>query len=170
MSLLIAPIASFDSISLDELNDALVAWGHKMGEWRRPPYRGFFHGLREHGRLVAVLAAGDLIRETAAGMSRAEAFELGRVCAVRPHLNRVALRLWREMVFPDLCRVHGWRWCISYQDAALHSGDLYRFDGWVRLAYSRSGNDHRSGRKGRNKWVWGWCDDAEARQAKRGQP
>ena len=45
---------------------------------------------------------------------------------------------------------------ISYQDADLHNGDTYRFDGWKREGYSSSGNDSRSGRKGRNKWIWVW--------------
>ena len=102
------------------------------------------------------MAAGALIRERVAGLSRAEAVELGRLCAATPHLCRPMLRLWREMVLPDLARAYGYRWAVSYQDAALHTGNLYRFDGWVRLATSRSGTDPRSGRKGRNKVIWGW--------------
>jgi hypothetical protein len=46
------------------------------------------------------------------------------------------------------------RVAISYQDAALHSGNLYRFDGWQRRAFSHSGTDTRSGRPGRDKWIW----------------
>lgn len=115
------------------------------------------------------------LRATLAGQHRREAeagtadypplVELGRVCAVREHLNRAAVRLWREFVFPALCREHGWSWCISYQDAVLHSGDLYRFDGWVRLATSRSGTDARSGRKGRSKVIWGWHADPDVRRS-----
>ena len=67
-------------------------------------------------------------------------------------------------MFPPLCAVHGWSWVVSYQDAVAHTGNLYRFDGWVRVGESRSGTDSRSGRKGRNKIIWGWCNDAETRR------
>lgn len=45
---------------------------------------------------------------------------------------------------------------MSYQDADLHNGHTYRFDGWERVGYSHSGNDYRTGRRGRRKWVWLW--------------
>lgn len=61
-----------------------------------------------------------------------------------------------SFVFPVLARERGYRWAVSYQDGALHSGNLYRFDGWVRIGRSRSSVDPRTGRKGRNKVIWGW--------------
>lgn len=156
MSGLIAPLVSFDAISRDELNRCLVEWGHKMGPWKRPNFGGeLFHGLRHHGELVAVTAAARLMTENVAGLGRDDAIELGRVCASRPDLCRVVLRLWRECVFPAMKHP----WAVSYQDAIAHSGNLYRFDGWVRLGASRSGTDQRSGRKGRSKIIWGWCAD-----------
>lgn len=162
------PLVSFDRIDRDELNASLVSWGHKMGAWNRPNFGAeAFHGLRHDGRLVAVTAAARLIPAATAGLTREDAFELGRVCAARPDLNRVVLRLWREFVFPPMCKINGWTWAISYQDAALHTGDLYRFDGWTRIGYSHSGTDARSGRKGRNKVIWGWCEDATERQRRR---
>ncbi len=166
---LFGPLVSFDSISLAECNRCLVAWNHAMGPWRRPTFRGWFHGLRHGDELVGVTAAGDLIRETCAGFTRDEAVELARLCAARRDLNRVVLRLWREFVFPALCRAHGWTWAVSYQDRALHTGDLYRFDGWVPLARSRSGTDTRPGAKrwGRDKTIWGWCVDESVRKARR---
>jgi antitoxin VapB len=168
-AMLIDPLVSFDSISMAELNRCLVAWQHKMGPWQRPNYGAqAFHGLRHDGVLVAVCAAAPMIRgETVGGLTRDDAFELGRVCAERRDLCRVALRLWREFVFPSMCRAHGWRWVISHQDAALHSGGLYRFDGWVALGTSRSGTDQRSGRKGRSKVVWGWSRDRAAMDERR---
>ena len=154
---LLDPLVSFDAISIDELNRCLVLWGHKMGPWERPDFgNARFHGLRHNGELIAVAAADQLIPEAVCGLSRSEAIELGRVCASRPHLNRVLLRLWREFVFPAICRERGCTWAISYQDAVLHSGDLYRFDGWQQLGKSNSGTDQRSGRKGRRKIIWGW--------------
>lgn len=166
--LLLPPLISFDAISRNELNKCLVAWGHKMGPWNRPDYGcEVFHGLQHNGDLVAVTAAARLIPKVTAGLSRDDAFELGRVCAARRDLNRVALRLWREFVFPAMCRAHGWTWAISYQDAALHSGDLYRFDGWVRLGHSSSGTDARSGARGRRKVIWGWSLTPEEMQQRR---
>ena len=162
--MLVPPVISFDAIEKADLNRCLIEWGHRMGPWNRPDYGAeAFHGMCHHGKLVAVTASARLIRETAAGISRDMAFELGRVCAARPDLNRVALRLWREFVFPPMCQAHGWTWAISYQDAVIHSGNLYRFDGWVRVGKSRSGTDQRSGRKGRDKWIWGWCADPTER-------
>jgi hypothetical protein len=167
--MLIPALISFDTITRAELNDCLVACEHKMGAWNRPPFREWLFGLRHHGRVIAATASGDLIKEPVAGFTRAEAFELGRVCAEGPNLNRAVLRLWREFVFPVLCNAHGFTWVVSYQDAVLHNGDLYRFDGWVRLCRSRSGTDGRSGAIGRDKWIWGWCADPALRAARRAQ-
>jgi hypothetical protein len=162
--MLIAPIAHLAQIDRDTLNDALNAWGHKMGPWLRPEFKGeWLHGLYNNGGLVAVVAAAQLITPhittTAGPLDRAQAFELGRLCAVRPNLCRAMLRLWREFVFPAICAAHGYKWVISYQDAVLHRGDVYRFDGWVEIGRSNSGTDARSGRKGRRKIIWGWATD-----------
>ena len=166
--MLAPPIAHLAEISKGELNQLLEEWGHKMGPWTRPTFRGWFHALYHHGSPVAVTAAGDLIRpNTVGGLTREDAFELARLCAVRPHLCRPMLRLWRELIFPALCAAHGWSWAISYQDSTLHSGATYRHDGWVRLGISRSGTDHRSGRRGRNKVVWGWNHNPLERESRR---
>jgi hypothetical protein len=128
---LFGPLISYDTISLDELNACLVAWEHKMGPWLRPDYGDqWLYGLRHDGRLVAVTASCALMTpRCAAGLSRAEAFELGRVCAIAPDWCRVAVRLWRMSVYPAITSARGYQWGISYQDALLHSGDLYRHDG-----------------------------------------
>src|SRR3954452_12755410 len=87
--MLVPPFISFDAIGREELNSCLVAWGHKMGPWHRPNYGcEVFHGLCHNGELVAVTAAARMIPEATAGLSRDEAFELGRVCAARRDLNR----------------------------------------------------------------------------------
>ena len=152
------PTVYFCQISRDDLNACLVAWGHRMGPIHRPT-GAWSHGLVYDVGLVAVVATDTLIRERVAGLTQRDAVELSRLCAARPDLCRVALRLWRAFVFPALCRDGGFLWAVSYQDAAIHSGNLYRFDGWVRLAASRSGTDSRSGRKGRRKIIWGWRND-----------
>ena len=168
MSGFLSPLISFDAITRDELNACLIAWDHKMGPLNRPSFReGRAHGLRHDGVLVAVTATEQMIPAATAGLSRDDAFELARVCAARPDLCRVAVRLWREFVFPSISRSWGMPWAISYQDAALHSGGLYRFDGWERIGYSSSGTDTRGegpARKGRRKVIWGWHSDLATRR------
>ena len=156
MSALAPAICHVEQVDLEVANKALVAWGHRMGPCKRPNADIWAHALFEHGEPVAVTIAAGLIAETCAGFTRAEAFELARLCAARPTLCRVMLRLWREMVAPAICRVHGYRWAVSYQDKALHTGNTYRLDGWDVVGESRSGTDRRSGRKGRSKRIWGW--------------
>lgn len=159
------PDVRFVEITRAELNDCLVEWNHKMGAVRRPN-RGWSHGLVHGGALVGVAATDRLIRENVAGFSRTEAVELSRLCAARPDLGRVVLRLWRSFVLPMIAQTHGCRWAISYQDAAIHTGNIYRFDGWVVVGRSRSGRDPRTGREGRRKIIWGWCEDAAERSSR----
>lgn len=164
---ILPPAVAFDGISLDDANRALVAWGHKMGPVNRPDIGQLFaHGLMHNGSMVGVVVTADLVTaRIAQGLTRADAVELARVCAARPDICRVLVRLWREFVLPQLRQP----WGISYQDAIIHGGDLYRFDGWVRLGTSRSGTDQRSGRKGRSKVIWGWhADPAERRRLSSG--
>lgn len=146
---------SFERIDLKEANRLLTSWGHRMGPLERGNVAGVHYALRHDGRPVAA-AMATLIRERVGGgmrhLTRANAIELARLCAERPGLCRVALRLWREFVFPDL----GYEQAISYQDADIHNGNTYRFDGWQRVGFSHSGFDKRSNRKGRNKWIWVW--------------
>jgi len=139
-----------------------------MGPCRRPMGKLVSHGMFVHGQLQALVVTADLVRETCASKTRDEAIELARLCAARTDLCRPMLRLWREFVFPSFAR----EWAVSYQDEALHSGNVYRFDGWVQLKeHATSGTDQRSNRKGRSKTIWGWnsnssaMDDARAKAA-----
>ena len=164
MSLL--PFVSFDPCdSLAEVNELLRRWKHRMGPLARPCNDSTAYLLRHEGMPVGLATTSGLIREVAGGgltwATRENTIELSRLCAARPHLCRVVLRLWREFVFPALGRTYA----LSYQDADIHSGATYRFDGWVRMAFSRHGGfDQRSGRPGRNKWIWLWTAD-EARRS-----
>lgn len=159
------PLVSFDKIELEDANRLLVQWGHKMGPLERGNEAGSHFALYHHGRPVAVAMASSLIRECVGGglghMTRADTVELSRLCAERKGLCRVAVRLWREYVLPDLtipgaAASERYAQAISYQDADLHNGNTYRFDGWKREAFSSSGTDQRSGKKGRRKWIWVW--------------
>jgi hypothetical protein len=151
---------TFDRISLADANAMLERWGHKMGPLKRGNVAGVHYALFDKGEPVAAAMAATLIRERVGGgmshLTRANTIELARLCAARPGLCRVALRLWREFAFPHL----GYQYAISYQDADIHNGNTYRFDGWRRVAFSHSGFDQRSQRQGRNKWIWLWPAEA----------
>lgn len=127
-----------------------------MGPLHRGNQGAVCHALTAHGVPVAVTTASNLISPVVGGgcswLTRENTIELSRLCAARAGLCRVALRLWREFVFPAL----GYPFAISYQDADLHNGNTYRFDGWKRIGRSKSGVDTRSGRKGRDKIIWLW--------------
>lgn len=152
------PLATFGAIDIDAANGCLREWGHKMGPINRPGMsKEWCHGLFQGSEIVAVTVAATLIQPAVGGghglpMTRDNTIELARLCAVRPGLCRVALRLWREFFLPDLRKP----FAISYQDADLHSGQTYRFDGWKRIGFSHSGTDQRTGRLGRDKWIWMW--------------
>jgi len=150
------PLVSFNEITLGEANIKLLEWSHKMGPLKRGNQGAVCHGLFHGQHLIAVTAASTLIAPVCGGglshLTRENTIELSRLCAARPGICRVALRLWREFVFPAL----GYANALSYQDADLHNGNTYRFDGWRRLGYSHSGKDTRSQRPGRDKWIWVW--------------
>lgn len=165
--MLITPLAHIDAISRADLNQLLVAWGHRMGPYTRPNYTiEAHHALFEHGEPVAVSAAGETVREVVGqtGIRREQCVELARLCAARRDLCRPMLRLWREMVFPAVAAVHKRQIAVSYQDEALHSGDLYRFDGWFLLGKGGGGGpDTRTGRPGRKMKIWAWPEPVARR-------
>jgi hypothetical protein len=153
---LLLGFVGYEPITLAKANECLTFWGHKMGPLNRGNQGAICHALTHEGNAVAITTTSHLISPVVGGgcdwLTRNNTIELSRLCAERSGLCRVALRLWREFVFPSL----GYRYAISYQDADLHNGRTYRFDGWDRIARSRSGPDTRSGRPGRDKWVWLW--------------
>lgn len=168
--LLIDPLGSFDLIDREEANECLDRWGHKHGPNNRPLYRSpIDFGLREKGELIAVATSDTLIRETC-GLNRHTAFELSRLCAAAPRLSRLMLRLWTEIGYPEIVRTWGTRWAISYQDATQHKGNLYRFDGWVRLGHSSGGVDPRAlstTKTARKRVIWGWNSSGAEMDARR---
>jgi hypothetical protein len=157
------PVASFEPIELVDANELLRRWGHAMGPLERGDSRGWAHVLTHERRPVALATTSYLIRQVAGGgqthLTRENTCELSRLCAERSGLCRVALRLWREFVFPSLPFEHA----LSYQDADLHTGATYRFDGWTRGGFSSSGTDARTGKRGRRKWIWTWGGCAECK-------
>jgi hypothetical protein len=160
----IPPIQHIEQIDPAEADRTLISWGHKMGPCNRPMGLIRAHGMFAHGSLCALTITADLVNATCAGFTRQEAVELARLCAARPDLCRPMLRLWREFIFPCFGRP----WAVSYQDEKLHTGNTYRFDGWVKLLeHASSGTDKRSGRVGRVKTVWGWHADPDTRRSVR---
>jgi len=155
-SLTLIGFVGFEPVPLAKANECLIKWGHKMGALHRGNQGAICHALIHEGKAVAVTTASNLIAPVVGGgcewLTRKNTIELSRLCAARSGLCRVALRLWREFVFPAL----GYEFAVSYQDADLHNGNTYRFDGWERVGRARSGTDTRSGRPGRDKWVWVW--------------
>lgn len=151
------PLASLEPIPVARANELLAQWEHAMGPCNRPwQASAFAHALLVHGEPVAVTITAGLIASRVAGVAnvtRDNAVELARLCSSERWACRVMLRLWREVIWPGT----GADYAVSYQDADLHSGNTYRFDGWQRVAYARAGGtDRRTGRKARNKWVWIW--------------
>jgi len=152
-------VCSFRRVDLADANKFLTLWNHKMGILRRGNQNAICHMLFHKSIPVAVTTASHLIRENVGGglkqLNRKNTIELSRLCANKSGICRIALRMWREFVFPEL----RFEFAISYQDAKIHSGNTYRFDGWKRLAFSHSGIDQRSGRRGRDKWIWVWHEN-----------
>lgn len=167
--MLVAPLAHVDAIDRSQLNRMLVAWEHRMGPYTRPAFSFESHcALFHNGEPVAVAAAGETVREVVGdtGLRREECVELVRLCAAREGLSRPMLRLWRELVFPSIAALEKRRFAVSYADEAMHNGDLYRFDGWVKIGRGGGGGtDQRSGRPGRKLAIWGWAATEEDRFA-----
>lgn len=157
------PLVHFDAIDLRDCNRLLSKWGHSIGPINRPIGMALSHALYHEGQPVAVTVTSSLIRECVAGradLGRHNTCELSRLCASRPDLCRVTLRLWREFVWSPMRE--RFPHAISYQDADRHTGNVYRFDGWENIGKSSSGTDQRSGRKGRNKVIWHWPKTGDA--------
>jgi hypothetical protein len=129
------PIARFDLIDDDLADCKLVEWGHWLGGCNRPFGRESF-GLYVEEQLLAV-AVASTVNATCGGVPRQECVELARLCAHPDHrdMTRVALRLWRKVAGPCWARRY-WpvKALVSYANAIRHKGDIYRFDGWTKVA------------------------------------
>lgn len=162
--MLVPPICHLDAIDRVQSNELLVAWGHRMGPYKRPNFAIEAHyALFFHGKPVAVAMAGETVREVVGdtGLRRDQCVELVRLCAAQRDLCRVMLRLWRVTIWPSLAAAHGRSVAVSYQDEALHTGNVYRFDGWRLIGRGGGGGpDSRTGRPGRKMKIWAWPPDA----------
>lgn len=125
-----APIAGVYPFDVDEANALLVEWGHKLGPCNRPFHQEAF-ALESRGRIVAVAISASIVNGPVGGFQRNEVVELARQAACERWANRVMIRLWREVCAP-LWPCWPVKAAVSYSHNAMHSGDLYRFDGWER--------------------------------------
>ena len=117
------------------------AW-HDLGEETRLfSYTAF--ALYVQDEPVAVATAGTTVSasvEQSAGLDRLNTIELTRICRspvpAAKGVLRAMLRLWRDFLAvpywtfrPDVTK----RALVTYSLPGKKGGDLYRFDGWVRL-------------------------------------
>lgn len=165
------PIVAFDLIPDAEANAALERWGHWLAGCKRPFGRQSF-GIALHGELLAVAVSASTVNARCGGFKRTEVVELARLCSHPDHrdLTRVALRLWRKVAPAAWEAEYGWKLtaCVSYANAARHRGDIYRFDGWEKVAEVRGGKAGKNSTWTRPrkdyeaKSVWAYRLDREA--------
>jgi hypothetical protein len=146
------PLVTFEEIPHYMADEALVKWEHWLGGCNRPFGRQSF-GLFVMNKLVSVAVSASTVNERCGGMSRFDVVELARQCSDPAHkwATRVMVRLWRELA-PQSWPHWPVKVCVSYSNALRHSGDIYRFDGWTRVADVKGGNASKTwGDEGRRK-------------------
>jgi hypothetical protein len=129
------PMVAFDMIDNELADAALHDWGHWLGGCNRPFGRQSF-GLYLQGELLCVAVSASTVNARCGGLNRNEIVELARLCSHPEHrdLTRVGLRLWRKIAadcWREYWPVHSY---VSYSNAVRHKGDIYRFDGWTKVA------------------------------------
>ena len=170
MSASLFPLVTFDVIDDAQADTALQVWGHYLGACARPFARQSF-GLEVAGELVAVAVSASTVGVTCGGYPRQQVVELARLAAKPSHrwATRVCLRLWRELA--PLCWAKYWPVvaCVSYSDSTRHAGEIYRFDGWTKVADvpgSGGGGTYASPKAATPKAVWVYVrSGAAAREA-----
>lgn len=156
------PMAGVFPIPIEEANALLIEWQHKLGPCNRP-FRQEAFALEVDSKPVAIAISASIVNGPVAGYERGEVVELARLAASAPWANRLMLRLWREVCAP---RWDCWpvKAAVSYSHNGMHTGDLYRFDGWRKVrddagssgggswSRQRYATDAVHGRK--SLWIW----------------
>jgi hypothetical protein len=125
----------------DAAADAMLErWGHWLGPCNRP-FGRISYGLWWEDELVGVAVSASTVNARCGGYDRQQVVELARLCCDPEHrdLTRVMLRIWRKAAATDWRRYWSAEAYVSYSNAARHRGDIYRFDGWTRVAECRAG-------------------------------
>lgn len=125
------PIVGLYPMPVAEANALLVEWEHKLGPCNRPFHQEAF-ALEVTGRPVAVAVSASIVNGPVASFDRQQVVELARLAACEPWANRVMLRLWRETC-ARLWPCWPVEAAVSYSHNGMHTGDLYRFDGWRKV-------------------------------------
>lgn len=153
------PLASFVEIEHAEADQALVRSAHYLGACNRPFGRQSF-GLFVGGQLVSVAVSASTVSAHCAGFQRNEVVELARLSSMdgRNAWTRVTLRCWRELA-PQIWGAKYWpvRAVVSYSNETRHKGDIYRFDGWRKVAVmpgSGGGGTYSTKQPREDKAVW----------------
>lgn len=133
------PLVTFDRIDDDLADRSLELWGHWLGGCNRPFGRQSF-GLFVDEQLVSVAVSASTVNAVCGGWARDRVVELARQCSApgQQQFSRVVVRLWRELA-PRAWNYWPVEAVVSYSDKARHTGDLYRFDGWTKVAETRGG-------------------------------
>ena len=128
------PLVAFYEIEASEADAALARADHYLGPCDRPFGKQSF-GLVVNGELASVAVSASTVGSTCGGFNRGEVVELARLGSLpgKRAWTRVALRCWRELA-PSQWPHWPVRACVSYSNETRHKGDIYRFDGWTKVA------------------------------------
>lgn len=152
-------IARFGIIPDSDADDSLERWGHYLGGCDRP-FGRINYGLYWEDDLVAVAVSASTPNQVCARYDRKQVVELARLCSHPEHrdLTRVMLRMWRKSAATDWNRYWPVIAYVSYSNAARHSGDVYRFDGWKKIADVRGGvgGGRSKGKRYEAKSIWAY--------------
>ena len=164
-------------IDVDVANRLLVEWEHKLGPCNRPFHQEAF-GIFVLDWPVSVAISASIVNgpvgrsDRSVQYQRDEVVELARQASCERWANRVMLRLWREVCAP-LWPCWPVKAAVSYSHNGMHSGDMYRFDGWEKWKDNAGSSGGGTwGRKRSNsdavygpKSLWGFRYDQAWRQA-----
>lgn len=156
------PIVGLYQMDVEVANRLLVEWDHKLGACERPFHQEAF-ALELSGEPIAVAISASIVNGPVAGFERQETVELARMGARVRWANRVMLRLWRESC-AQLWPCWPVKAAISYSKNSMHSGNLYRFDGWEKVredcgssgggTYSRRRHPTEAVHGSKTLWLW----------------
>lgn len=166
------PSLGFAPIYFDTIDDGIAddflntdEADHWLGGCDRP-FGRISYGLYVRGDLVAVAVSASTPNKTCGPYSRYEVVELARISARDGwrEQTRVALRCWRTLAAQDWATAYGEHWpsivgYVSYANSRRHSGDMYRFDGWRKVADTKGSTGggstwSRPRKSGEPKTVW----------------
>jgi hypothetical protein len=171
----VGPPVAIRQLTRKQANVLTGAW-HDLGAETRPfAYTAF--GLYVQDEPIAVATAGSTVSasvERSAGLERINTIELTRICRspapAAKGVLRAMLRLWRDFLAvpywtfrPDVEK----RALITYSLPGKRGGELYRFDGWLRMRGCRpwhgNGTWQRGSRVGTPEALWVyWLPDGRA--------